>query len=129
VLGLVDARDVLGNCGFSKNIESLEDALIGEVQATVTVAAVLLGGLFEGTFLGNMSLFVAVVAEVIAASASQDGTLYWASTTWGQGHPVLGCYTHWSVGDMRISNLFQCLYLFHPSLHPIHLHVDCEQGT
>ncbi len=93
------------------------------------MATVLLDQLLEGTFLGDVSLFVAVVAEAIVASASKKRTLYQASTTWGQGHPVFGCHTHRSVGDMCISDLLQCLYLFHPSLYSVYLHVNCEQSA
>ncbi len=69
MIGLVDTRDILGNCSFTESVKPLEDALVWEVQMTVAVAAVLFGGFLERTFLGDVSLFVAVVTEVIAASA------------------------------------------------------------
>ncbi len=62
------ALDIVGNCGFSKHIEVLEDALVWEVQMTVAVATVLLGDLLQRTFLGDVSLLLAVVAEAAAAS-------------------------------------------------------------
>ncbi len=92
------------------------------------MATVLLGGLLEGTLLGDMSLFVAIVAEAVTASALKKGMLYWSPTAWSQRHPIFGRRVRWSVGDVRISDLLQRLYLFHPSLYSIHLHVDCEQS-
>ena len=127
MISLFDACDVFGDHGFSKYSKPLEDALVGEVQAAVAMATVLLGGLLEGTLLGDVSLFVAVVAEAIATSALKERTLYWTSTLWGQRHPVFGCRAHWGVGDMHVSDLLQCLHLFHPPLHSIYLHVNCKQ--
>ncbi len=129
MLSLVDTCHVLGYCDFSQCVKSLEDAFIGEVEVTVAMATVLLDRLLEGTLLCNMSLFVAVVAEVVAASASKERTLYWTTITWGQGHPVFSCRMHQGVGHMSISYLLQGLYLFHLPLHSIHLHVDSEQGA
>jgi len=70
VFGLLNAGDVLGDGGFSQHVEASEDALVGEVEATVAVATVLFDNLVLGAFLGNMPLFVTVVAEAVAASAS-----------------------------------------------------------
>ena len=67
---LIDAGYVLCNGGFSQHVESPEDALIWEVQVTVAMVAVLFDRFLQGTFLGDVSLFVAVIAEVVAASAS-----------------------------------------------------------
>jgi len=53
------------------------------VQVAVAVATVLLESLFEGTLLGNVSLLMAVIAEVIAASALKEGTLYQTTSLWG----------------------------------------------
>src|SRR6266702_1471218 len=129
VLRLIDACYIFGDCGFSKGIEPLEDALIGEVQPAVAMATVLLHRLFEGTFLGDVSLFVAIVAEAVAASASKEGMLNWSPTPWGQWHPIFGHCAHRGVGDVRISDLLQCLYLFHPPLYSIHLHVNREESA
>jgi len=70
VLCLVDVGHIFGDHGFTEHVEALEDALVGEVQATIAVVTVLLHHLHLRTFLGDMSLFVAVVTEVVAASAS-----------------------------------------------------------
>jgi len=83
VLSLLDARYVFCDHGFPKCVKPLEDALIGEVETTVAVATVLLHRLLEGTLLGDVSLFVAVVAEVVATSASKERTLNWSPMTWG----------------------------------------------
>jgi len=72
VFGLFDARYVLGYRRFSQHIELFEDAVVGEMEATVAVATVLLGGFVEGTFLGDVSLFVALVADVVATSALEE---------------------------------------------------------
>jgi len=101
----LDARHVLGDGGFPKNLEPLEDALVGEVEMAVAVSAVFFDGLLEGTLLCDVPLFVAVIAEAVATSASKKGMLDWTSMTWSQGHPVLGCHAYWGVGDMRVSNL------------------------
>jgi len=69
VFGLLDASHVFGDCSFSKHVKASENAFVGEVKATVAVATVLLDGLVLGAFLGDMPLFVAVVAEAVAASA------------------------------------------------------------
>jgi len=129
MFSLVDVGDIIGHHGFPKHIEVLEDAFIGEVEATVAVSAVLLGGFLPWAFLGDMPLFVTVVAEGIAASASEKRTLDWAPMLWGQWHPVFYGHCHWGVGNMSITYLFQCLYLLHPPLHSIHLHIHCKQGT
>jgi len=129
VVSLVDACHVLSNCGLAKSVKPFEDALIGEMQAAVAMATVLLRRLLEGTFLGNVPLFLAVVAEVVAASALKERTLYWSSTMWGQRHPILSHCMHWGIGNVCISDLFQCLYLFHPPLYPIYLHVDCKESA
>ena len=71
MVSLFDVHDIFGDRGFSEYVKPLKDALIWEVQATVAVATVLLDGLFEGALLGDMSLLVAVVAEVVASSASK----------------------------------------------------------
>ncbi len=106
VIRLLNVRKVLGDQGLPKHFKSLEDAFIGEVEATVAMATVLLDGFLEGTLLGDVSLFVAVVAKAIAASTSKEGTLYRTSMTWGQGHPILDRRAYWGVGDMCVSNLF-----------------------
>ncbi len=121
-----DARYILCHGRLSQYLESFEDAFIGEVEATVAMMTVLLGGFVEGTLLGNVSLFMALVADVVAASASKERTLNQTTVTWGQGHPIFGCCMHRGVGHMCVSYLFQCLYLLHPPLYPIHLHVDGE---
>src|SRR6266702_2392245 len=126
VIRLVDARHIVGNRGFPKNLEPLEDAFIGEMKAAVAVSAVLLDGLLEGTLLCDMSLLMTIVAEAVATSASNKRTLYWPSMTWGQRHPIFGCRAHWCVSDVCVSNLLQHLCLFHPSLYSIHLHVNRE---
>ena len=127
MVSLFDVHDIFGDRGFSEYVKPLKDALIWEVQATVAVATVLLDWFLEGTLLGDVSLFVAVVAKAIAASTSKEGTLYRTSMTWGQGHPILDRRAYWGVGNMHVSDLLQCLHLLHPSLHSVHLHVDCEQ--
>ncbi len=63
MVSLLDACHILSHRGLTKSVKPFEDALIGEVQATVAVAAILLRWLLEGTLLGDVSLFVAVVAE------------------------------------------------------------------
>jgi len=106
VVSLLDACDVLGDGGFPQHVKSLEDAFIGEVETTTAMATVLLDGLFEGTLLGDVSLFVAVVAEAVATSASKKGALHWSSTTWSQGHLIFGGHAYWGVGDVCVSDLF-----------------------
>jgi len=96
---------------------------------TVAMATVLFDGLLLGTLLGDVSLFVAVVIKVIAASASKKGVFNWTPTSGSQWHLVFHGCGHQGVGNVGITYLFQCLHLLHPSLHSIHLHVDCEQGT
>ncbi len=93
------------------------------------MATVLLGGFVLGAFLGNMPLFMAVIAEVIVASALKQGTLDWTSSSRSQWHPVFCGHDHRSVGDVGVTQLFQYLHLFHPLLHSIHLHINCKQGT
>ncbi len=129
MLSLFDACHIFGDSGLPKNVEPFENALVGEVLVTVAVATVLLYGLLEGTLLGDMPLLVAVVAEAVAASASKERTLYWASTMWGQWHPIFGHRAHRGVGKVSVSNLLQCLYLFHPALYSTHLHIHHEQGS
>jgi len=129
MFGLVNPGYILGDQGLAEHVEPFEDALVGEVQVTVTMTAVLLGGFLEGALLGDVALFVAVVAEVVVPSALKKRMLYWTASSWGQGHPVFGCHTHRVISHVNITYLFQCLHLLHPSLHPIHLHVDCKQGT
>jgi len=73
------------------------------------VAAVLFDSLLLRTLLGDMSLFMAIVAEVVATSALQEGTLNWTSMMGGQGHPILGGHHHWGVCNMGITQL-----LHHP---------------
>ncbi len=129
VLCLVDACYVFCYHGFSKHLKPFEDALVGEVEVTIAVAAVLLDGLFEETFLCNVSLFAAVVAEVVAASALKKRMVYQTTAMQGQGHPVFGCCAYQGVGNVSVSYLLQGLHLFHLSLYSIHLHIDCKQGA
>jgi len=70
VFGLLDAANILRYCSFPKHIEASEDALVGEVETTVAVATVLLDDLVLGTLLGDVPLFMAIVAEAVATSAS-----------------------------------------------------------
>ncbi len=126
---LIDAAHVLRNGGFAKYVELLEDALVWEVQVTVAVSAIFLGGFLQRTLLGNVPLFMAVIAEVIAASALKEGMLNQTSTSWSQGHLIFGGHGHRSVGNMEVTYLFHGLYLFHPPLHPIHLHINGKQGV
>jgi len=123
VFRLVDTGDIVGHCGFPKHIETPKDAFIGEVESTVAVATVLLGDFLQQALLGDMPLFVTVIAEAIVASASKKRTLDWASTAWSQWHPIFYSGRHWSVSDVSISYLLQCLHLFHPPLYSTHLHI------
>jgi len=61
------------------------------VESAVAVVTVLLDGLVERALLGDVSLFVASIAEAVTASASKKGVLNRTSTVWGQGHPIFGC--------------------------------------
>ncbi len=70
VFGLLDAADVLLHCSFPEHVEASEDAFVGEVETTVAVATVLLDDFALGTFLGDVPLFVAVIAEAVTTSAS-----------------------------------------------------------
>ena len=72
---------------------------------TVAVATVLLDSLLEGTFLGDVSLLMTVVAEAVVTSASKKRTLYRSSMAWSQGHPVFGRRAYWGVGNVCVSNL------------------------
>jgi len=126
VIRLLDMHHVVGDRCFPKNFKPLENAFIGEMKPAVAVSAVLLDGLLEGTLLRDVSLLMAVVTEVVATSASKERTLDRTSTMWGQGHPVFGGRAYWGIGDVCVSNLLQCLCLFHPSLHSFHLHVNHE---
>jgi len=69
VFGLLDTGYIFGNCSFAKHVEVVEDAFVGEVEPAVAMVAVLLNDLVLGTSLGDVSLFMAVVAEAVAASA------------------------------------------------------------
>jgi len=70
VFSLLDVGYVVGDGGFPEHVEVSENALVGEVEATVAVATVLLDDFVLGAFLGDMPLLMAVVAEAVAASAS-----------------------------------------------------------
>ncbi len=59
----------------------MKDALIWEVQTAVAVMTVLFDSLLLGTFLGDVPQFMTVVTEVIATSASKEGTLNWTSAS------------------------------------------------
>jgi len=91
------------------------------------VLAILFDGLLLETLLGNVPLFMAVVTEMIVASASKKGALNWAFTLGSEWHAIFGCSCHGGVGDMGITQLFHCLYLLHPALYSIQLHVNCDQ--
>ncbi|SRR6266702_2855202 len=106
MFSLVNVGHVLCDCGFSKHVEPFEDTLIGEVQVAVAVATVLLGGLLEGTLLGNMSLFMAVVAEAVVASALKKRALRWTTASQGQRHPIFSCCAYRSISNMDITYLF-----------------------
>jgi|SRR6266571_1786141 len=106
MFSLVNVGHILCDYGFSKHVEPFEDTLIGEVQAAVAVATVLLGGLLEGTLLGNMSLFVAVVAEVVVASALKKRALCWTTMLQGQRHPTFSFCVYWSISNVDITYLF-----------------------
>ncbi len=105
MLSLIDVGYILHDCGFSKHVESLEDTLIGEVQLTIAVSTVFLDSLHLGVFLHNVPLFMAIVAEVIAASASKERALDWASSLRSQWHLVFSGHGHWGIGDMSITYL------------------------
>ncbi len=120
---------VLGNGGFSKHVETPEDALVGEMQSTVAVATILFDNFVLQAFLGDMALFVTVVAEVVAASASKDWMLYWTSAMGSQWHPIFGWCHHWSICNMHVTQLFEDLHLLHPSLDSVHLHIHRKQGA
>jgi len=83
VFHLIDVGHIFCHGGFSKHVETPEDALIWEVQVAVAVATVLLGGFLQWALLGDVPLFVAIVAEVITASTLKKGMLNWASMSWG----------------------------------------------
>jgi len=53
VFCLVDVSHIVFYSGFSQHIETLEDALIWEVQPTIAMVAILLCGFLLGAVLGN----------------------------------------------------------------------------
>ncbi len=106
MFSLLNLGHVLGDSGFSKYVETLEDALVGEVQSTVAMATVLLDDFVLWAFLGDMALFMTVVAEAVAASASKDWTLDWASVMGGQWHPIFGWCCHQGICNMHVTQLF-----------------------
>src|SRR6266581_9094958 len=99
------------------------------MEVAMAVPAILLGGLLQWTLLCDVSLFVTVIAETVAASASEKRTLDWSSTAWSQWHPVFCGCPHWSISHVGVSYLLQCLHLLHPPLHSVHLHVYGKEGT
>jgi len=105
VFGLLNTGHILCNSGFSKHVETPEDALIGEVQSTVAMATVFLDDFVFQAFLGNMALFMTVVAEVVAASASKERMLYWASAMGGQWHPIFRWCRHQGVCSVHVTQL------------------------
>jgi len=118
MFGLLDACDIVSYSRLPQYLEALEDAVIGEVEAAVAVATVLPDGFVEGTLFCDVSLFVAPIADVVATSASKEGTLNRTSASWGQGHPILGCHAHWCVSHVGVSDLLQRLYLLHFAFAP-----------
>ncbi len=92
----------------------------------VAVVTILLDSLLLGTRFSNVSLLLAVVAEAVATSALKKGALDRAAVTWGEWHSVFGGGHHGSVCNVNITQLFQHLDLFHPSLYPFYFHVHCK---
>jgi len=68
---LLDMGYVFFDHCFSQHVEVFEDAFVWEMLVTVAVATVLLDGLLLGTFLGDMSHFMTIVAEATMPSASK----------------------------------------------------------
>jgi len=128
VFCLMDGCHIIFNGSFAQHVEPFEDALVGEVQVTVVVMAVLLDSLLLGTLFCDVSLFMTVVAEVVVTSALKKGMLSQSFMMWSQGHPIFGGDCHQRIGNVGITQLFHHLHLFHPPLYSIHLHINCEQG-
>jgi len=105
VFSLLDPRHVVCYGCLSQYFEPFEDAVVGKVELTIAVPTVFLGGLFEGTLLRDVSLFMAVIAEAVATSASKERTLYQTTDVWGKGHPIFGCRMYQGVGHVSVSDL------------------------
>ncbi len=71
MFSLLNVAYVFFNHHLPQHVEASKDAFIGEVKLAVAGVAVLFDGLLLQALLGDVSLLITVVAEVVASSASK----------------------------------------------------------